>query len=281
MNQLISLIEITSILSLVTLAAALTFRLAGFPDLSVDSVFTFGAVVFAKALLANIPPVFCILIALCAGGLAGFTTALISNKLRIHPLLASVLMLIILYSVNLRVLGRANQPVFSITEGFFGVRINLILVLISLGTIFVLSLYLFFQTNLGSAIRAAGQSSLFLISVGRNSAQYKIILVSIAGALVALSGCLLSIKYGFADISMGHGVIITGIASLIIGEKICGRWPFYRQVCAVPVGILILQISVSTALVLGISPIDVKLATGVITIILLALGRKSDHELVT
>jgi putative ABC transport system permease protein len=279
MHQLLSILELSSILCLVSLAAILTFRFAGFPDLSVDGVFALGSVVFAKCVLSGIGIPLAILTAIMAGAIAGVVTSVVSVRLKINPLLASVLVLTILYSVNLRVLGRANQPLYSFDSPSWlnGDYASVFIALFAI--IAVVVLYALFRTQLGCALRCTGTSPSFLTSVGRNVSLYKVVLVSLAGALVATSGCFLTAKYGFSDVSIGTGTIIIGIASLIIGEKICGRTRLLTQVLAAPVGVFLYELAVGAALSAGVSPTDVKLATGIITIGLLALGRTERDRL--
>lgn len=273
MHLIISTIEIAAILSLVAFAAMITFRFAGFPDLSVDGVFTLGAVVFAKFYVLGIPIWMCAFLSCLAGACVGFITANISNRLKINPLLASVLILIILYSVNLRILGRPNQALFYLTEILPESKSIMTIFYIIISSICLGVLYLFFRTEKGIALRITGSSPRFLQSIGRNPSMYRAILVSLAGSMVAFSGCLLAIEYKFADVSMGFGMLIIGIAALIIGEKILGRFPFRLQFLAVIVGIVVYEFAVSLALTIGVAPTDVKLATGVITILLLGFGR--------
>lgn len=278
MNQLLSALQVASILSLVTLAAVVTFRLAGFPDLSVDGVFTLGAVVFVKLALMGFGFYLCVIGAVVSGALSGLATATISTELRINPLLASVLVLTILYSLNLRILGAPNQPLFNVP---WWNAYNVAERLPHLGIfalVVIVGAYFFFSTELGSALRSVGPSPSFLTSVGKNVAAYRISLVSVAGALVSLAGSLLATTYGFADVSLGAGVVIVGIASVIIGESVCGRLSFLRQICAVPMGIILYESAVGIAFWAGVSPTDVKLATGVITIVLLAFSARSDGE---
>jgi putative ABC transport system permease protein len=279
MHQLLSILELSSILCLVSLAAVLTFRLAGFPDLSVDGVFALGSVVFAKCLLTGMGVPLAILAAMMAGALAGMVTSVISVRLKINPLLASVLVLTVLYSVNLRILGKANQPLYSFDSPCW-LNSDYSAVFFAVFAVAVIGLlYVLFRTELGCAMRCTGTSPTFLSSVGRNPSFYKVVLVAVAGALVATSGCFLTVKYGFADVSIGTGTIIIGIASLIIGEKICGRRHLLMQVLAAPIGIFLYELAVGVALSAGVSPTDVKLATGVITIGLLALGRMEKDRL--
>jgi putative ABC transport system permease protein len=200
-------------------------------------------------------------------------------KLRVNPLLASVLVLTILYSLNLRILGAPNQPLFQVvwwrplgnrsTPYLLG-----ICALAAIG-----AAYVFFSTELGAALRSTGSSASFLTSVGKSVSAYRVFLVALAGGLVSLAGSLLATIYGFADVSLGTGIVVIGIASVIIGESICGRSSLRRQMWAVPIGILLYEIAVSIALSAGISPTDVKLATGLITIALLAFSRNDGEKL--
>ena len=281
MYQLTSIIELSCILCFVSMAAILTFRFAGFPDLSVDGVFSLGAVVAARLLLAgcNIPTA--IIGSIIAGALIGSVTATVAGRLKINPLLASVLILTILYTVNIRILGKANQPLYGVIGNIFKITTVRLIILISLSVVLSILTFLFFRTQIGSALRCTGSSPSFLISVARNVDLYQVILVAMAGSMVATSGALLALKYGFADVSFGTGTIIIGIASLIIGEKICGRESLSSQIIAAPCGILIYELIVGIALSAGISPTDVKLGTGVLTIILLALSKNERNKLFT
>jgi putative ABC transport system permease protein len=279
MHQLLSILDISLILSFVVMASVLTFRFAGFPDLSVDGVFSLGAVVFAKLYMEgwDVPQAF--VGAMVAGGIIGFITASISVRLRINPLLASVLMLTMLYSLNFRILGQANMPIYGLLDTGWSnpwIRTGIFL---TMASVLLLASVAFFKTQFGAALRSTGSSPDFLVSVGRNVNLYRTILVALAGILVAVSGALLTMKFGFADVSMGTGTIIIGIASLIIGEKITGRHTFVAQLLAAFLGIFIYELAVGVALSAGISPTDVKLGTGVITILLLALSSNERDRL--
>ncbi|MBX7259573.1 MAG: ABC transporter permease [Candidatus Hydrogenedentes bacterium] len=279
MYQLLSIVELTCILSFVAFAAILTFRFAGFPDLSVDGVFAFGAVVFARLFLAGWSIPLALVGAVAAGMLIGAVTATIASRLRINPLLASVLILTILYSLNLRVLGRANLPVYGVMESAFAVPHARIAILLVLAGCAWLAVFVFFKTELGTALRSTGSSPEYLTAIARNPARYRLLLVALAGGSVAAAGALLALKFGFADVSLGTGTIIIGIASLIIGEKICGRNSLLAQLLAAPVGMVFYQLSVGLAYSIGVSSTDVKLGTGLITITLLALSRDERHKL--
>lgn len=256
----------------------MTFRLAGFPDLSVDSVFALGAVVFTRVLGVGAPVPVAVLAAATAGALAGAVTATMADKLRINAILASVLMQTILFSVNLRLLGGPNRSLYLLTSTLFS-QDWFVVVVTALAALVFVAVYAFFRTELGSAVRVTGGSPAFLTSVGRSVAMYRLGLVSCASALVSAAGSLLAGRYGFADVSMGAGVIIIGIASIIVGEKICGQKSLLRQLAAAPIGILAYQFAAGLALAIGFYPTDVKLATGVITIGLLATRRTEGSNL--
>jgi putative ABC transport system permease protein len=281
MYQLLSIIELTCILSLVSIAAVFTFRFAGFPDLSVDGVFTLGAVVFVKLLLSGCGVPIAIFGAIVAGLLIGAGTSTIASHLHVNPLLASVLTLTILQTVNLRILGSANLPILDALNWVFITEwLRIAFFIVVAASIFILAL-IFFKTELGTAMRSAGSSPEFLKTVARNPVFYSMVLVSLAGGAIALSGALLALKFGFADVTIGMGTIIIGIASLIIGEKICGRASLLPQLVAAPVGIFIYEVLVGLAYSLGVSPADVKLGTGLLVIILLGLNRNERDKLLT
>jgi putative ABC transport system permease protein len=279
MYQLSSIVELACILSFVSLAAIFTFRFAGFPDLSVDGVFALGAVTFAKLIVAGWSIPMALLGAVVAGAVIGSLTATIANKLKINPLLASVLVLTILYSLNLRILGTANLPIYGVLNSPFAQMAVRIPILIALAIAIWLGAVVFFKTQIGTALRATGSSPEFLSSVGRNVSLFRLMLVAMAGGAVAASGALLSLKFGFADVSLGTGTIIIGIASLIIGEKICGRDNLIGQLLAAPIGILAYELIVGVALSAGIAPIDVKLGTGILAILLLAINQDERQKL--
>ncbi|HMO03751.1 MAG TPA: hypothetical protein PKC67_03330 [Kiritimatiellia bacterium] len=279
MYQLLSIVEVACILSFVSMAAVFTFRFAGFPDLSVDGVFALGAVAFARLVLAgwNIP--LALLGAVLIGMTIGFTTATISNRLHINPLLASVLVLTMLYSLNLRILGRANLPVFGVLDSPLATGTTRLALYIVAAACFWLLCLLFFKTELGTAIRSTGSARDYLTGIGRNPALYRLVLVALAGGSVAASGALLALKFGFADVSLGMGTIIIGIASLIIGERICGRDGLLPQLLSALFGISVYQLAVGVAYSLGISATDVKLGTGIIVIVMIAVSRDERHKL--
>jgi putative ABC transport system permease protein len=279
MDQLITIVQLSGIFSLVTLSAMFTFRFAGFPDLSVDGVFTLGAVVLVKLLTSGCPFVISLVGALCAGFLAGSITSIIASKLKINPLLASVLILTILYSLNLRILGTANLPIIRDQQDLLSSDLSFTILVVCISALVILTSIVFFRTEIGAALRCSGNSPRFLLSVGRNVTLYKTVLVAMGSGSIAMAGALLSFKFGFADVTLGTGTIIVGVASLIIGEKLSGRDTLVKQILSVPIGIFVYEVIVGIALRLGISPLDVKLATGILAIFLLTLGKDEQDRL--
>ena len=279
MSQLLSAIELASIMAFVTLAALITFRMAGFPDLSVDGVFALGAALFARCYVAGFGVFISVCLAVLSGIVAGLVTASISQRLKIHPLLASVLVLTVLHTINLRILGKPNLPLIRLSEDLPESPVVMFALFVVVSVVVLIAVCLFFLTELGCALRTTGSSPLFLASVGRSPSLYRLALVSFAGGLVASAGCMLALRYRYADVYIGNGVIIIGIASLIIGEKMWRRRPFFNQMLAVPTGILVYEFSAAIALSIGLSPVDVKLATGLVAIMLLALGSGREDDI--
>jgi putative ABC transport system permease protein len=279
MNLLATVLDISCVMTLVTLASYITFRIAGFPDLSVDGVFTLGAVVFATCVTAGMDGVSAFFLAALAGALAGLATTAISHYFKIHPLLASVLMLIMLQTINLRILGKPNQPLLRMAGGIFDSP-QLYLGMVALAAVLaLLFLFVFFVTELGSAMRITGSCPAFLASIGKNPAYYRMTLVTVAGILVALAGSFLAIKYRYADVYFGNGMVVFAIASLVAGEKLFGRNTLVKQIAAVPCGTFFYQLIVAVVLAAGLSPMDMKLATALLIIVLLGFGSGKEDDL--
>jgi putative ABC transport system permease protein len=276
MSQIANAAVLASILSIVVLSTVMTFRYAGHPDLSVDGVFALGGAAAARTLLAGGNVVVVILVAAAAGLCAGAINVSLSQRLRINALLASVLLLIVLHSVNLRILGGPNRAVFQLRDSIGESPVTVIFAVVA--GIFCAALFVF-RTELGAAMRAVGQFPLFLASVGRDVMSMQAILVASSGALVAIAGALMMLYVGFADVTLGTGMLIVAIASLIAGEKLLGRVTVSKQVLAAALGTIVYQAASSSALALGLQPVDVKLATGILAIAMLATRRRSEDNM--
>ena len=217
------------IYGIMTLGVFITFRVLDFPDLTVDGSFPLGAAIMAAMLTGGAHPLSAVFVAFCGGLLAGFVTAVIHNKLQVPNLLAGILTMTMLYSVNIRVMGnRANLPLIRIqtilswvTEMFDGVvseEIAMVIFLFVVVAFVVTLLGLFFRTDLGLTMGAMGNNEQMVITQGVNPEYLKIIGVGLSNGIVAISGAFAAQYLGFADVNMGQGIIIAGLASVMIGE---------------------------------------------------------------
>lgn len=249
------------ILSFVVMAVMLPFRILSFPDLTSEGSYPLGGCVCAMTLVAGAPPLVALLAAAAAGFLAGCLTAFIHLRFRIHTLLAGILITTMLYSVNLRIMGKANTPLFQETK-IFGrlagagltdswVKIVLVGVMILL---LALALNLWFLTERGTAMRAVGANAEMAEAQGINVWGVTIGGVGLAGACAALGGGLMAQSQSFADVNMGLGVLINALAALMIGEGLVGRKTVRRQIAAVVVGALVYYQLISVCLAMGLPP---------------------------
>lgn len=277
----VSLINVTLaqslILSFVVLAVMLPFRILGFADLTSEGAFPLGGAICAVALIAGIPPVPALILAAMGGFLAGSTTAFLHLRFGIHTLLAGILVTTMLYSINLRILGRANVPVFRESKiydlvaglGLSGTN-GRILVAGVLVVLTLAALRFWFLTERGVAMRAVGSNPDMAEAQGVSIWRAMIGGVGLAGAFAALGGGLMVQSQGFADVNMGLGILINALAALMIGEAIVGKRTFARQLLAPFVGAVVYYQLISVCLSAGLPPGDLKIATGLFVIIMLA-----------
>jgi len=270
------------VLCLVTLGIVISFRIADFPDLTVDGSFATGASVAAVGLVAGLPPLLAVGIAAVAGAAAGTATGILHTKLGISKILAGILMMIMLYSVNLRIMGRSNVPLLDVRTALTPLEnvnwAHSAAFIIAFGVLALAArgvLDWFFSTDLGLALRAVGDNERMAVAAGVNPDSAKILALAMANCLVGLSGALFAQTVGFADVGMGIGMIIIGFASLLIGEAVFGRRSIARLTAAAVTGTIIYQLIVGTALRLGLAPTDLRLATGLMVVAALGLSRRA------
>ena len=263
--------------ALVALGIVISFRILSFPDLTVDGSFPLGAAVVARLIMEGVPPSLGIIAAIIAGFLAGCCTGFLNTKLKINSLLAGILMMTVLYSVNLRIMGRSNIQLLTVNTFLTPLEnldINRFIPIIAF--FFVVSFGIkvlsdmFFHTQLGFAMRATGDNEQMIRSLGVNTDHMTVLGLGVSNAFVSLSGALVSQDQGFADVGMGIGMIVAGLASIIIGEAMIGKKTVQRMTLAAIVGSIIYKLIISIGLRLGLAPTDLKLATGIMVI--LALG---------
>ncbi len=276
--------------ALVALGIVISFRVLAFPDLTVDGSFPLGAAVTARLITLDVDPLLSILAAIAAGFAAGCITGTLNTKLKINSLLSGILMMTILYSVNLRIMGRSNIQLLTV-DTFLTPLENLdvnrfipmiaFFVVVSFG--FKLLTDLFLHTQLGLAMRATGDNEQMIRSLGVNTDNTTILGLGISNAFVALSGSLVAQDQGFADVGMGIGMIVIGLASIIIGESMVGvrtgKKTVLRMTLAAIVGSVIYKFIIALGLRMGLAPTDLKLATGVMVILALGIpGLKGEKE---
>jgi putative tryptophan/tyrosine transport system permease protein len=278
---ILNVLEQGALAGFLGLGVLVSFRFFRFPDLTAEGSYPLGGAVAASLLVAGAGPVLATLAAIAAGVTAGMTTALIHTKLRINNIIAGIIVMTALYTVNLRVMGRANISLLSVQTLFdqattvlgaseAAVTIVLTALLLALaGT----ALAWFMHTDLGLAVRATGENEAMIRSLGVDTDRTKLIGLGLSNGAIALSGALVAQDHGFADIGMGIGILVTGAAAVMIGEALFGDGSIERWVVATIVGVLIYQLLVALALRVGLAPTDLKLITAVLLLLALVLPR--------
>ena len=264
--------------SILALGVYLTFRVLDIADLTVEGTFPLGAAVAASMLVNGSSPFVAIFGAGIAGMLGGVITGILHTKLKIPALLAGILTMIALYSVNLRVMGKANlsmlriDTIFTLFTGYGLDNQMAVLVVGLLSTIFFMFLmYWFFGTEIGAAIRATGDNQQMIRANGVNTDFTIILGLLLSNGLVAISGALVAQSNGFADVGMGVGTIVIGLASVIIGEVLFGTRSFYNWLISVVLGSIVYRIVIAVVLQLGMPPNDLKLFTAVLVALALSM----------
>ncbi|HPN30740.1 MAG TPA: ABC transporter permease [bacterium] len=295
MTLLIGSLTIGLILSLLAFGVLISFRIFDFADITADGSITLGASVAAALLVKGYSPLSATFAGFAAGFIAGFVTGLLHAKFKIHSLLAGILVMTALYSINLHIMGKSNIPllneksVSTIAEetgkkifntendiNLFGWEIPacdammLIFVFIII-LIAGLFLYLFFRTNLGTAMRATGNNSQMIRALGVNTGNMTMLGIALSNGLIALSGALLAQYQGFADVQMGIGIIVWGLASVIIGEALVGKQSLALLIVGAVIGSVIFRLIVAIALRWGMNPNDLKLVTAIFVFLALII----------
>jgi putative ABC transport system permease protein len=274
------------------LGVFLTYRVLKFPDLTVDGSFVTGAAI-ASLLLINgaLDPFTVFLLAFAAGALAGLVTGILNTRFGITNLLAGVLTMIMLYSINLRIMGRPNLSLLRIptamriVEAAWAPLGSLsILAFIALLTVLVkLLLDAFLRTEVGFALRATGDSEKMITAQGVNTESMKLLGLALSNGLVALSGAIVAQYGGFADVGMGIGTIVTGLAAVIIGGSLIRSSRVGWMTASVLLGSLIYRVAVALALryghVVGFQPSDLKLITAILVVLALVLPRIREQRM--
>lgn len=294
MTLLLGALTIGLILSLLAMGVFISFRIFEIPDITTDGSITLGASIAAVLLVNQVNPFLATAAGALGGALAGTVTGLIHTKFKINALLAGILVMTALYSVNLHVMGRSNVPLMQartmtthaeeMGENVIGGKTVDVLgwpvasadaallamaLVASVTTGFLL--YLFFRTHIGTAMRATGDNSQMVRALGANVEGYIIMGLALSNGLVALSGALLAQYQGFADAQMGIGMIVWGLASVIIGEALTGSRSLGLTIIGAIMGSILFRLLVAIALRWGLNPNDLKLITALFVFAALVL----------
>ncbi|HRM47830.1 MAG: ABC transporter permease [Alicycliphilus sp.] len=279
--SLLGAVEIGLIFSLVALGVYISFRLLRFPDLTVDGSFPLGGAVCAILISTGTNPWLATLAATAAGALAGLVTGWLNVKLKIMDLLASILMMIALYSVNLRIMGGPNVPLINDTTLFTLLQPESIpdyvarpMVLFVVVVLAKLALDWFFATERGLAIRATGSNARMARAQGVNTGAMVLLGMAISNALVGLAGALFAQTQGGSDISMGIGTIVIGLAAVIVGESILPSRRIVYATLAVIVGAIVYRFFIAAALnsdFIGLKAQDLNLVTAALVTVALVI----------
>ena len=277
---MLTALDLGLIYGLMALGVYLTFRVLDFPDLTVDGSFTTGAAVATSLILGGVAPLGATAAGGVAGAVAGLVTGLLHTKGRINPLLAGILTQIALYSINLRIMGKANLSLLREDSLLAGLRDDGLLgtwtsvaVFAGVVLVFMLALDWFLNTDLGLAVQATGDNERMIRAQGVSTDSTKILGLSLSNALVGLSGALIAQYQGFADIGMGIGLIVAGLASVIIGQALITSRRFVFATLAVVVGSMVYRVVIQLALGVGLNPNDMKLISAILVIAALLLPR--------
>ena len=265
----------------------ISMKIFNIPDITTDGSYTLGGAVTGIMLTHHQPGYIVFLVVVASGAIAGALTGIIHTKLKINALLAGILVMTSLYSINLTVLGRSNLPLLSINTLYSAITFatdptqNSLIIL----SLFVSGLTLFIgyllQTDFGIAMRATGNSEPMIRALGVNTDRMKITGLAIANALTALSGYLIVQQQGFADISMGIGIVITGLGSVIIAETVINRLQItsvWLSLILVLAGAIIFQFVLALTLSLGINPNMLKIVTAAFVLLIVGLPRLTQRN---
>lgn len=294
MLLLIGALTIGLILSLLTFGVFISFRIFAFPDITADGSVTLGGAVTGVLLVAHVHPLLATAAAFVAGALAGTTTGILHTRFKINGLLSGILVMTALYSVNLHVMGKSNLPLLtertlaSIAEAWavrllggqslalFGWDVGardagVLAMAFAAAAVIGAALYLFFRTNIGTAMQAAGDNAQMIRALGVNVETMIVLGLALSNGLIAMAGGLLTQYQGFADVQMGIGMVVWGLASIIIGEALVGVRDLGYVIVGAVMGSVLFRLIVALALRGGLDPNDLKLVTAAFVFIALVL----------
>jgi putative ABC transport system permease protein len=282
MEVIIGILEEGLVYAIMALGVYITYRILDFPDLSVDGTFPLGSAIAAVLIVKGINPLLTLPIAFLAGGLSGILTGLIHVRLKVRDLLSGIIMMTALYSLNLRIAGSANLPIFSKSSIFDNPLLNRIIpdyfrpylvlaILLIIAAIMKLILDIYLKTRSGYLLRAVGDNDTLVTSLAKDKGTVKIVGLAIANAYVALAGSIYAQMSGFFEVSTGTGTVVIGLASVIIGTNLFKRMPL-RATTSVIIGSILYKACVAAAISFGMEARDLKLITSILFLLILVVS---------
>ena len=277
------------IYAIMALGVYITYKILDFPDLSVDGTFPLGAAVTVMLILKGVNPFLTLFLAFLTGAFAGCITGIIHVKFKVRDLLSGIIVMTALYSLNLRIAGKANVPIFSqetifenvwlesmVPEALEPYLVALILLVIVVVCKILLDLYL--NTRSGFLLRAAGDNDVLVTSLAKDKGMVKILGLAIANGFASLAGCVYCQQKGFFEISTGTGTMVIGLASVIIGMKLLKRFNSVKATTAVITGSVVYKACVSIAIAMGMAASDLKLITAVLFLVILVVSNRTEGK---
>jgi putative ABC transport system permease protein len=292
---ILGVLEEGLVYAIMALGVYITYKILDFPDLSVDGTFPLGGAVTVVLIIAGVNPILTLFLSFIMGAFAGMLTGLIHVKLKVRDLLSGIVMMTALYSINLRIAGKANVPIFTketifentfletvVPEGFQPFTVVTILLIIVIIMKLLLDLYM--KTKSGYLLRAVGDNETLVTSLAKDKGTVKIIGLALANAFAALAGSVYAQKSGFFEISTGTGTIVIGLASVIIGINLFTKMSIFRSgktfkkdyfmkaTTAVILGSIIYKLCVAIAISAGMAASDLKMITAALFLIILVVS---------
>lgn len=283
MSLVLSVFEQGLIYAIMALGLYITYKILDFPDMTVDGSFPLGAAITAMLITKGWNPFLTLPISFAAGAVAGMLTGLIHVKLRVRDLLSGIIMMTALYTVNLRIAGKANLPIYNMENIFDNKLVNAIIpeslsqfktvivaFVITMIVKYILDWYL--STKSGFMLRAVGDNETIVTSLGVDKGWIKILGLALGDGLAALSGCMFAQQQRYFDVTMGTGTVVIGLASVIIGTTVFKKVTFLRVTSSVVIGSLIYKACVAVAIRMGMQSTDLKLITAILFLLILVVG---------
>ncbi len=279
LTALLGAIELGTIYAVLALGVFLSFRTLNMPDLTVDGSIVTGMATAAVMCSAGINPYISLIGAFIAGACAGFMTGILHTRLKIQAILAGILVMLASYSINLRIMGKTpnipltkSETIYNMADKILPSKYSGIVIGLIVLAVIILLLYLFLQTRLGFVFRATGDNEDMVRAAGVSGDNMKLMGLAISNGLVGLAGGMLAQNQAFADISSGTGMMIIGLASVILGEVVFGTKTLLRRLISASLGAILYRVIISQALYLGMESSDLKLVSAVIVAAALYLG---------